>query len=369
MSLNQRQWDILCSLQSSDKPLGVKKIAQRVAKHQKESVTDKSFREMIARDLRDLKKITGAIQSKKILVSDNREESEKTSALGYLENVYSWDSHIPEIAVKSLSTAQAVALGVLQKVALGLVPKALVDELSPLFTAIHKNELVKNQAEKDLGKKVPNKAALAAEEKWLNKVAILSETVGFVAPSTSAEVEKMVHAALYNENLIEISYRDKEFVVKPLALVQRGVRRYLIGIKRGHGTDPAFFTIARIKEVKEVHVLDFDDVKGGEDFNLDDFLKKGLAYPVFDEEDRGKSISLKLWVDDGTFGWIDETPLDETQTFKKVKDGYELSLTTTLREELVFWILSMANHVRVISPKVLKERVATDLANASKMYK
>lgn len=367
MSLNQRQWDILCSLQSSDKPLGVKKIAQRVAVHQK-SATDKSFREMIARDLRDLKKITGAIQSKKVLISDNRKESEKTSALGYLENVYSWDSELPDIAVKSLSTAQSVALSVLQKVALGLVPKALVDELAPLFTAIHKNELVKNQEDKDLGKKIPNKTALAAEQKWLKKVAILSETVGFVAPHTSADVEKQVHEALYAEKLIEIHYRDKEFVVKPLALVQRGVRRYLIGIKRGHGTDPAYFTIARIKKVKEVHVLDYADVKGGEDFDLDSFIKKGLAYPVFDEDILGTPINLKLWVDDGTYNWISETPLDESQTAKKVKDGYELSLTTTLREELVFWILSMANHVRVIGPKVLKERVASDLKRASSLY-
>ncbi len=367
MSLNQRQWDILCSLQSSDKPLGVKKIAQRVAQHQK-AATDKSFREMIARDLRDLKKITGAIQSKKVLISDNREESAKTSALGYLENVYSWDSELPEIAVKSLSTAQSVALGVLQKVALGLVPKGLVDELAPLFTAIHKNELVKNQDDKDLGKKVPSKVVLASEQKWLKKIAILSETVGFVAPQASAEVEKQVHEALYQEKLIEIQYRDKEFVVKPLALVQRGVRRYLIGIKRGYGTDPAFFTIARIKEVKNVHVLDYNDVKGGEDFDLDVFLKKGLAYPVFDEDILGETINLKLWVDEGTYGWISETPLDVSQTAKKVKDGYELTLTTTLREELVFWILSMANHVRVVSPKVLKDRVADDLKKAASLY-
>ena len=101
---------------------------------------------------------------------------------------------------------------------------------------------------------------------------------------------------------------------------------------------------------------------------LDSFIKNGLAYPVFDEDILGTSINLKLWVDEGTYGWISETPLDESQTGKKVKDGYELSLTTTLREELVFWILSMANHVRVIGPKVLKERVASDLKMASSLY-
>ena len=360
MSLNKRQWDILCNLQTRDKPLTSKLLAQLVERNNK-GATPKGFRQMITKDLRDLKKITGAIESEKVLVEDEDGNS-------YKENAYSWKKDGPSLMVNALTSAQSVALGVLQKVGLGLVPKPLLDELAPLFAAIHKNELVKNQADKDLGKRVPNKAALAAEEKWLNKIAILSETAGFVPAASSPEVEKQVHDALYYERLIEIEYRDKEFVVKPLALVQRGVRRYLIGIKRGHGTDPVFFTIARIKKAKEVHVLDYRDVKGGEDFDLNAFLKKGLAYPVFDEDILGEPINLKLWVDEGTYGWISETPLDSSQTAKKVKDGFELTLTTTLREELVFWILSMANHVRVISPKVLKDRVADDLKKAASLY-
>lgn len=360
MSLNKRQWEILCNLQTRDKPLTSKLLAQLVERNNK-GASPKGFRQMITKDLRDLKKITGAIETEKVLVEDDDGNS-------YKENAYSWKKGGPSLMVNALTSAQSVALGVLQKVGLGLVPKPLLDELAPLFAAIHKNELVKNQADKDLGKKISAKKAEAAEDKWLKKIAILSETVGFVAPTTSPEVEKQVHEALYKEKLIEINYRDKEFVVKPLALVQRGVRRYLIGIKRGHGTEPAFFTIARIKHVKEVHVVDYGDVKGGEDFDLDAFLKKGLAYPVFEEDVLGKPISMKLWVDEGTYGWISETPIDESQTAKKVKDGYELTLKTTLREELVFWILSMANHVRVISPKVLKDRVASDLQAAVNLY-
>lgn len=358
--MNKRIWAVFSTLQGSDKPMTVKMIACRVA-DKKKNAQDVGFRQMIARDLRHLKQITGAIESKKVLAEDDKGHA-------YRENAYSWKEGGSGLMVNALTSAQSVALGVLQKVGLGLVPTALVDELAPLFTAIHKNELMKSQADNNLGKKIPNKAALAAEEKWLSKVAILSETVGFVAPESSPEVEKQVHGALYQEKLIEIQYRDQEFVVKPLGLVQRGVRRYLIGIKRGHGTAPVFFTIPRIKKVKDVHSVDYAAVKGGEDFDLDAFLKKGLAHPVFDEDILGNPIDLKLWVDEGTYGWISETPLDESQTAKKVKDGYELSLTTTLREELVYWILSMANHVRVIGPKVLKNRVAEDLKKAASMY-
>lgn len=358
--MNKRIWAVFSTLQGSDKPMTVRMIASRVADKQK-NAKDLGFRQMIARDLRNLKQITGAIESKKVLAEDEQGHA-------YRENAYSWKEGGSGLMVNALTSAQAVALGVLQKVGLGLVPKALVDELKPLFTAIHSNQLVRKQSDKDLGRKVPRKAAEVAEDKWLKKIAILPETVGFVAPATLPEVEKQVHEALYDEDLIDVHYRDKVFTVKPLALVQRGVRRYLIGIKRGHGTDPTFFTMSRIKKVEPVTLLEYEDVKGGEDFDLDAFLKKGLAYPVFDEADLGKPIQLKLWVDEGTYAWISETPLDESQTAKKVKDGYELTVNTRLREELVFWILSMANHVRVIGPKVLKDRVISDLKKSASMY-
>jgi len=362
MSLNQRQWDILCKLQSSDKPLTSKNLVQLIAATNKGAKTKaKSFREMVTRDLRDLKRITGAIESKKVL-------SEDENGHAYRENAYSWKDGGSGLMVNALTSAQAVALGVLQKIGLGLVPKALADELKPLFTAIHTNQLVRKQSEKDLGRKIPRKATEAAEDKWLKKIAILSETVGFVAPETIPEVEMQIHEALYDEELIEIHYRDKDFIVKPLALVQRGVRRYLVGIKRGYGSAPTYFTMSRIKKVKQVQFLEYDDVQGGEDFDLEAYLKKGLAYPVFDEDDLGKPIHLKLWVDEGTYGWISETPLNESQTAKKVKDGYELSVNILLREELVFWILSMANHVRVIGPKLLKDRVADDLKKSAALY-
>jgi predicted DNA-binding transcriptional regulator YafY len=361
VSLNKRQWDILCKLQSSDKPLSGRQIAQMVAKNNK-NATSRSFREMIARDLRDLSKITGAIDTKKVL-------SENDEGNGYRENVYSWKANSSALLTNSLTNAQVVALGVLQKVGLGLVPNALVEELKPLFMAIHKNEIVKNLPEKDINKNITKNSVLVAEERWLNKIAFLSETVGFMPQHTSNEVEKVVHEALFHENLIEVRYRDDVSVVKPLALVQRGVRRYLIGLKGRGENDPVFFNLSRIKKATEVHVLNYHDFKGGEDFDLHTFLKKGLAYPVFDKDELGKEIILKLWVDKGTYGWLSETPLSMNQSAVEVEDGFEVVVTTTLREELVYWVLSMANHVKVLEPQLLKDRIAKDLKKSLALYK
>lgn len=359
MSL-ERYWDILCSLQGSDKPLTATRIATRVSHHQNTGVTDKSFKEIIRRDLRNLKRVTGAIETSKVESSIGLEHSDKQE--------YSWSAKGSEVMAKSLSGAQALALGVLQKIGTGMIPPAILEELEPLFSAVYKQEIYKSRSDEDSHKKITQKAVATAEEKWLKKIKFMSETIGFVAPYVNPDVEKMVHNALYYERLIRVTYDKQEFIVKPLALVQRGVRRYLIGVKLYSDGVPTFFTMSRIQKTEEVHVTDYDEVKGGEDFDLDEFLKKGKSNPVFPAEKLGKPINLKLWVDKGTYGWLKETPIAEGQTAVEVKDGYEVTVDTTLRDELAYWILSMANHVRVIGPKILKERVADDLRKSLSLY-
>jgi len=358
MALHPREWALIRSLQDSKSKKSIKRLSAEAEEFKSDNCSDKSFQQTLARDLRRISKITGEVD-----ITEVKAENDKG---GHCENAYSWKAGSTALMANTLTTAQSVALGVLQKVGIGLVPKALVHQLSPLFTAVHKNELLKAQPEKNLGKKIPNKVVHAAEKKWLNKIAVLSETVGFVTPKTNPEVEMTVHEGLYSEKALSIVYKGEEFVIKPLALVQRGARRYLVAFKRRQQTAENF-TIARIEKARE-SIIDYDEGEGAECFDLGKHLKRGVAHPVFKKEELGNDIDLVLWVDDGTFNWIKETPLDESQTATKVTDGYELTIKTTLREELVFWILSMANHVRVISPKVLKDRVAKDLQSAAKMY-
>lgn len=359
MSLNPRQWDILCNLQGSDRPLSIERIAKKVS-HHNTSASEKSFREMIARDLRDLKRITGAIESKKISLSLGPGRQDRIE--------YSWNARGSEVMIKSLSGSQALALGVLQKIGLGLVPPAIIDELKPIFSALHKQEIVKGQSDSDPETKITAKAVASVQNRWLQKIKLLSETVGFIPAKIKPSIEKLVYEALYQEKLIELTYRGKESVVKPLGLVQKGARRYLVAIKRYGEGQPSLFTMSLIDDVREVHSLEYNDVKGGEDFDLDEFFKKGLARPVFDPEALGKPIELEIWVDQGTFEWLSDTPIAEGQRSREVADGHVISVSTTLREELVYWILSMANHVRVIGPDILKQRIAEDLRKSLSLY-
>ena len=361
MSLNKRQWDILCKLQSSDRPLSARTLARMVAKHNHRA-NDRSFREMVARDLRDIQRLTGAIESKTVSV-------ENEAGRVFRENVYSWNTKSPKLLVNSLSSAQAVGLGVLQKVGMGLMPHGLAKELEPLFQGIHGNQVFRRRVDEQVTTDVTDREAKAAEKKWLKKIAILPETIGFVAPDVSSGVEKIIHQALYDEQVIEMTYRTKQYLVKPLALLQRGVRRYLIGIARGGSGQPQSFSVGRIGSAKVVNIPDYASIPGGEDFDVQAFARKGLAHPVFDEDLLGTEIEIELWVDEGTYGWIKETPLEKNQTAKPMDDGYRLKVTTVLREELVFWILSMGYHVKVLAPKLLRNRVASDLRQAAGLYR
>jgi predicted DNA-binding transcriptional regulator YafY len=362
--ITQMQWDILCSLQGSDKPLKTSQIASRVMQHHK-YIDDETFRQVIRRDVNNLMRVTGAIKKEKV-----------KNNVGELINeryAYSWSAQGTEVLAKTLSSAQAVALGVLQKIGIGMLPPGVFEELQPLFSAIHKQEIVKNQKEEGDFKKVTDKAVTSAEEKWLQKIEFMSETIGFVPQSVDPEIEKKIYDALYQEKLIEVRYRDingleKGTVLKPLGLVQRGARRYLIAVDRYSGGVPMRYLMSRIKQVSEVGILDFSDIKGGEDFDMEEYLKKGLAHPRFNDDELGQAIKLKLWVNEGTYSWLKETPIEEGQTAKEVNGGFEVSVITTLREELVYWILSMSNNVRVIEPKILRDRVKDDLKKSLDLY-
>lgn len=361
MSLNKRQWDILCKLQSSDRPLSARMLVQMIG-HNNKRANDRSFREMVARDLRNLQRLTGAIESKTVSV-------ENEAGHVFRENVYSWNTKSPQLLVNSLSSAQAVGLGVLQKVGIGLVPHALAQDLEPLFQWIHGNQVLRKRDHEHVTEVVTVREAKAAERRWLQKIAVLSETVGFVAPEVSATVEKVIHQALYDEDLIEMVYTDEKYLVKPLAMVQRGVRRYLIAIARGANGQAKSYMVSRIRNAKAVKVPGYDDIPGGEDFDLHTFLRRGLAPTRFPPELLGSPITLKLWVNQGTYGWMKETPLETNQTAEPMDDGYLLTVNTVLREELVFWILSMGFNVKVLEPECLRQRVSEDLQQAAVLYR
>jgi predicted DNA-binding transcriptional regulator YafY len=152
--------------------------------------------------------------------------------------------------------------------------------------------------------------------------------------------------------------------VSPLGLVQQGVRTYLIAKKRG-SRQPVSILLARIMEA----AITSGHMEYPENWNLKAFLKKGIGYPVFEQDKYGETFEFKFWVDAGT-QWLKETKLSEKQITKDNQDGsYIIQVELPLTEELVRWLQSMTYYVKVIEPNFLVKRLKHDLKKTSNFYK
>lgn len=99
------------------------------------------------------------------------------------------------------------------------LPGTLQDALTPLFEA---SEQLLNDCSNHYHAKA-----------WLNKVAVIPNTIQFAPPTVRPRVFKTVTNALYSERMLEIKYlkpenESKIYIVNPIALVEQDVRLYLV---------------------------------------------------------------------------------------------------------------------------------------------
>lgn len=273
------------------------------------------------------------------------------------------------IAEESLDRNQLLALVYLFKVSRYSMPSNVKEVLSGMLDALIRRSAQEFRSIRP-GADVSESSLFA--QRWLNKIQSLPERIGFLEPEIDKGVEEAVHKALLSEQGLAITYRKSKqpFNVYPVGLVQQGVRSYLVAFK-GAESLPRTYLVARIRSAVVVPSLGY--VPTG--FDLERFLVKGIASPnnaFFTEFDYGREIALKLWVDRHT-QWIKETKLSYDQSCEPTNpaepDGdFILTATVKLTENLVWWILSMSWNMEVLEPENLRQRIKTDLEEASKRY-
>jgi predicted DNA-binding transcriptional regulator YafY len=263
----------------------------------------------------------------------------------------SWARNAPPLKISALSTPEILAFGVLKKLNSELLPKTFHEALAPFF------KVAQEQAAEVGGS---NKSMAA---RWLKKIGRLPEGPDFAAPPVRKDVELAVHAALLEESRLEIVYRGGEpKVVHPQAIIQQGVRTYLLAMPEGR-SEVHTYLLHRIDSAKQT----IGHLAVAKDFDLGQRLKRGISSPVFEPARYGTPVMLMLWVNHST-AWLEETPLGIDQTFKQVGDDFHLEATVNVTEELIRWILSMGRHVKVLGPAFIRERIKSDLESASRMY-
>jgi len=216
-------------------------------------------------------------------------------------------------------------------------------------------------------KKSENKA-----KKWLDRVERLPDWVGFQRPPINLEVEKVIHEALLYETSIEVESEKGKTILHPQAIIQRGVRTYLLALS-SEGSRLKSYLLSRLISARPITSSTF---RLEDQSKIQEHLNKGIAMPEMPVEVYGKEINLKLWGDIGTTTWLKETPLSSDQTIKPLTKSFsknnpwsEIQATVLVQEELIWWLRSMGPNIQVREPKFIKERIREDLEAALNAYK
>lgn len=193
---------------------------------------------------------------------------------------------------------------------------------------------------------------------WPFKVAVVSQIQPLRPPRVEPYVIAVVTEALKADQWLEISYRNFEGDVHtgkrvmPLALVQQGVRLFLVCQFEGY-TDRRHLALHRIQGATNTG-LAFDRPE----FDLNSYVREGRF--GFGE---GEVISLVLEIDENVADLLSETPVSEDQRIERCGDGrFELTATVVRSEQLRWWLRTYGGAVRVVAPAGLLDRTT-----ASKM--
>ncbi len=263
-----------------------------------------------------------------------------------------------------MSQEQMMAFGLLSKFGTDLLTKQAQSALLPFF------EAAKNSATdlaRDAGFGV--RASKNLGHQWLEKIAVIPAVLPFCPPIVAEDIKQIVHQALLLGSRLQLKVKHspsntvENCQVSPLALVQQGVRTYLIA-KCSNKRSPDHFLLTRILKAKEI----LGEFEAPKNWNLQKFLEQGIGHPVFPAEIYGKAENVELMINADS-QWIKETPIAPNPIFEELEDGdYIMKVVMPITEELVHWLLSMAFHVKVVKPDYLVARIRDDIKKSAAMY-
>lgn len=264
-----------------------------------------------------------------------------------------------------MSQEQMMAFGLLSKFGTDLLTKKAHRALAPFFEAAKESA---TDLAKDAGFGVRESKNLSHQ--WLEKIAVLPAVLPFCPLIVDENIKQIVDQALLLGSRLQLkilhlpSNKEEDCQVSPLALVQQGVRTYLVA-KRFHQKSPELFLMKRILAAKEVA----GSIETPSNWNLQKFLERGIGHPFFSAETYGKVVNVELKVHANT-QWLKETPPALDPIIEELKDGgYIMKMDMPITEELVHWLLSMAFHVKVVKPDFLVARLKGDLKKSAAMYR
>ncbi len=263
---------------------------------------------------------------------------------------YGWrwlaDSHV---SLQGMELSEALSLGLLEDLLKQLVPPTFVEALKGRF-AEAANKL----------------AALPGNQyaRWADLVRYFPPGLPFAAPQVPGRIFRSIQRGLLEQRQLAVAYQKAgadqpaDLTLNPLALVQQGVRGYLIATTDKH-PEPCPYLIRRFSAIE---VLEAPSHRPA-NFTLDQFITDGGV-----QFGGGKRISLRATISKDLATVLRETPLGEDQNITRRSDTHHLSVTVIDSWQLHFWILSQSPVITVTHPEALRSAIASKLREALLQY-
>lgn len=260
---------------------------------------------------------------------------------------WSWDKKATVEFMPRLTVSQSVAFSLAQVHIRDLLPRAMFNDLAPVFAAADRE--LESTGWKD----------------WHKRTAVVPPTFALLPPTIDAQVLADVQQAAARRCTFTANYRGKgkseprEHTIHPIALLFRGSIHYLVCTINDY-TTPRQLAVQRMSDTR----LGSARCRQPPGFNLDDYIATELSI-----ESRGMH-RLVLWFDPETAEHLRETPLSKDQTWKPVPGTHWIEVTGTreVEQRLRWWLLGFGKRVQVREPEVLRLEMIEELRGALAGY-
>jgi predicted DNA-binding transcriptional regulator YafY len=232
------------------------------------------------------------------------------------------------------------------------LPPAVLDELMPWF------DLANRQLKES---KVANT--------WLDRVRILSANQPLIPPAVDNEAKEAVYEAMFQNKQLHACYKARgrdepqDYVLNPLAIIQRGVVIYLVASRADRPVDDLRqFALHRFVSAK----VGEQEAKLPNDFDLDNYINSGAMgfnFPLFrtlsDDKERNQppSQQIHLVFEPKAGNSLLESQLNQDQQNWEDEAGLHVTATVNLTSQLVWWLRGFGKGLRQIEPAILAQAV------------
>ncbi len=251
--------------------------------------------------------------------------------------------------VPNLSITDALSIKMMQDYLTPLLPQAMLRALQSRF----------EQADNCLTRKGNSFV------RWPHKIRTVIPGQPLQSPVIAEGVLESVQQALLEERQIKAQYQGRfseattEYILHPLALVQRGPVSYLVATAFSY-EDIRLYALHRFTQVDLLE----DEALIPKSFDIDEYIRNGaLSFGG------GEPLTLKLRIQADLKKTLTESPLSDDMVITPEGNAFIVTATVQNTWQLKWWIRSQGPQAEVLEPVALRDEFRESLKETLALYK